>query len=415
VTRAGFAKVEISTSAVGAELMGYGNRHVGAVAVRDPLYTRALVVECGDQLVALCSVDLCAIDEDLVGASRERIASECGIAAGNVLVSATHTHSGPHDDDPACWPDGLEARIAAAVADACERLTPAMLGVGWGTLPGHGVNRRRLEDPVDPALLVVRIDDTAGRPLGMLFGFGCHPVVLGPDNLEVSGDWPGHAAALLEEHLGPDAIAVFVQGSSGDVNPLTEGVRERVAVGEQITTEVPGTSYYGGGEAEEVAYEIGDRRGGSFAEMRRMGEEVAAEALRAWRGIAPEAVDSVWTRQLMLADGTVSADPPGGHRRPRVAPDQPMEVMLVGVEGLVLVGLPGEAFACTGVALRRALRLAGARHPFVVTHANGRRGYLPPADAFPEGGYEVDWARAMGHPETLQDDIRALVLGALAG
>jgi hypothetical protein len=45
----------------------------------------------------------------------------------------------------------------------------------------------------------------------------------------------------------------------------------------------------------------------------------------------------------------------------------------------------------------------------------GRRGYLSPADAFPEGGYEVDWARAMGHPETLQDDIRALVLGALAG
>jgi neutral ceramidase len=411
VTRAGFAKVEISTSVIGAELMGYGNRQGGAIAVHDPLYARALVVECGDERVALCSVDLCAIDEDVVGASRARIASECGIAAGNVLVSATHTHSGPHDDDPACWPDGLEARIAAAVAGACERLAPARLGVGWGTLPGHGVNRRRLEDPVDPALLVVRIDDAAGRPLGMLFGFGCHPVVLGPDNLEVSGDWPGHAAAVLEDRLGPGAVAVFAQGASGDVNPLTEGVRERVAVGEQITTEVPGTSYYGGGD--EVVYEIGDRRGGSFAEMRRMGEEIAAEALRAWRGIAPEAVESAWTRQLMLADGTVSADPPGGHRRPRVAPDQPLEVMLLGVDGLVLVGLPGEAFARTGVALRRALRLAGARHPFVVTHANGRRGYLPPADAFPEGGYEVDWGA--GHPETLQDDIRALVLGALAG
>jgi neutral ceramidase len=411
MTRAGFAKVEISTSVIGAELMGYGNREGGAVAVHDPLYARALVVERGSERVALCSVDLCAIDEDVVGASRARIESECGVAAGSVLVAATHTHSGPHDDDAACWADGLDARIAAAVAKACERLTPARVGVGWGTLPGQAVNRRRLEDPVDPAVLVVRIDDAAGAPLGMLFGFGCHPVVLGPDNRDVSADWPGHAAAVLEEALGQGAVAVFAQGASGDVNPLTAGVRERVAAGEEITTEVPGTSYYGRG----ATYEIGDRRGGSFAEMRRMGDEVAAEALRAWRGIVPGAVGGVWTRQLMLAAGKVCADPPGGHRRPRVAPDQPLEVMLLGVDDLVLVGLPGEAFARTGVTLRRALRLTGARQPFVVTHANGRRGYLPPADAFAEGGYEVDWARAMGHPETLQDDIRALVLGAFGG
>jgi hypothetical protein len=70
-------------------------------------------------------------------------------------------------------------------------------------------------------------------------------------------------------------------------------------------------------------------------------------------------------------------------------------------------------FAQTGVDLRRRLRMAGVRHPFVVGYANGWRAYLPPADAFAEGGYEVDWARAMRHPERLQDDVRALVVGAL--
>ncbi len=77
-------------------------------------------------------------------------------------------------------------------------------------------------------------------------------------------------------------------------------------------------------------------------------------------------------------------------------------------------GQPGEVFAETGVGLRRELREAGVRHLFVVGYANGWRAYLAPRSAYSEGGYEVDWAVAIRHPETLQDDIRALVVGALA-
>jgi hypothetical protein len=277
VTRAGFGKVEISTSAIGAELMGYADR-----------------------------------------------------------------------DDAACWPHGVDAPIAAAVAQACERLTPARVGAGWGSLAGHTVNGRRLEDPVDRAVLVRRVDDTAGAPLGLYYGFACHPVVLGADNREVSADRPGQAARILEQELGP--VAVFGQGACADVNPLTARVRERIA-------------------------SAGDR------------------------------------------DATCDTGPLGGHGVPRAAPDEPLDVMLVGLvgPGVLLLGQPGEVFAETGVDLRRELREAGVRHPFVVGCANGWRAYLAPRSAYPEGGYEVDWAVAMRHPEILQDDIRALVVGALAG
>jgi hypothetical protein len=122
------------------------------------------VIEHDGERVALCGLDLCAINEDVIASSRERVAQVARIASGNVFISTTHTHSGPWDVDPQCWPEGLEVKIAEAVALACERLTPAVLGAGWGMLHGHSFNRRRFEDEVDPAVLVIRADDLACRP-----------------------------------------------------------------------------------------------------------------------------------------------------------------------------------------------------------------------------------------------------------
>jgi neutral ceramidase len=245
-------------------------------------------------------------------------------------------------------------------------------------------------------VLVVRIDDPAGSPLGVIYGFGCHPVVLGPDNREVSADWPGAAAAILDAELGH---SVFLQGSCADVNPFTAGLHGQLAVDRGV--------------------DVADRRGGTFAEAEDLGRAVADEVLRVHAGVRTGEVTRIWTRRLAVdRAGAPPAEggPLDGHGVPRAAADEPVAVMLVGIDGpnVVLVGQPGEVFAETGVDLRRRLRDAGVRHPFVVGYANGWRAYLAPRSAFSDGGYEVEWARAMRHPESLQDDIRALVIGAIA-
>src|SRR5215217_1069980 len=102
-------------------MRGYANRAGGVLGVHDPLYARALVLEHGDRRVALCGLDLCGVQEDVVAAARTRIAD---VDPDHVLVAASHTHSGPADD-AGCWPDGLDGRIAAAVAEASARLRPA--------------------------------------------------------------------------------------------------------------------------------------------------------------------------------------------------------------------------------------------------------------------------------------------------
>jgi Neutral/alkaline non-lysosomal ceramidase, N-terminal len=416
--RAGLARVELSTAAGGAALMGYADRDGPALAVHDPLYARALVLESNGRRIALCSVDVCAVNEDVVAAARTRIADATPIRGGDVFVCATHTHSGPLDDDPGCWPAGLDERIADAVTQASARLVTARVGAGWGQLHGHTLNRRRLEDPVDPAVLVVRVDDGEGRPLGIGYGFACHPVVLGPDSRVVSADWPGTAGRILEQELGPETMALFVQGACADVNPLTDGLRRGLADGRTVRGQLEGLAYYGRAGRELGELDVGDRRGGTFAEAEQLGRAVAEEVLRVHRGVACADVRRVWTRSIAVEPTGAPAyelGPLGGHGVPRAPADAPLEVMLAGVDGpgVVLLGQPGEVFAETGFELRRLLREVGARHPFVVGYANGWRAYLAPSSAYPDGGYEVDWARAMRLPEHLQDDIRARALAAV--
>lgn len=413
--RAGFGKVELVGAAAGVELVGYANREGAALDVHDTLHARALVLEADGDRIALCAVELCYVQEDVVAAARDRVAARRLVSADALLVAATHTHSGPYDADAAAFPEGLDALIEQAVAQACERLEPACVAVGWGMLHGHSINRRRFEDPVDPALLVLRVDAADGRPLGLAHAFGCHPVVLGPDNRLVSGDWPAASCRRLEAALGDSAVALFLQGASGDVNPLTAGVRARLDEGRAVAAQVD--DYYG---TSTPAWEIGDRRGGTVAEMEALAQAVADEALRVRRGIAADPPGGVWTRRLALELPSSPAVAPSamtvGHHHPRVPRGTPLEVMLVGLDGpgVVLVAEPGELFVESAVELRRALRAAGVRHPFALGCANGRRVYLPPRSAFVDGGYEVEWARTNGMPETLQDDVRALVLAALA-
>lgn len=417
--RAGFGKVELPVPD-GVEMAGYGNREGGTAGVHEPLYVRALVLEVGSERVALCSVELCWVLDETVAVARERLAARGAVPAERLFVSATHTHSGPLDTDRACFPDGVAPFIEQAVAQACERLAPARVGAGWGMLYGHALNRRRFEDPVDPAVFAIRVDSEEGDPLGVYYGFACHPVVLGPDNNAVSGDWPGIASRLLEDELGEGAVAVFAQGACADVNPLTPSVLARLDEGRLVDSTAQ-RLYYG---PDEPVFAIGDRIGGTVEETERMGEAVARETLRVHRGIAPVDVERLWTRQLRF--DPVSKTPSGAPADDHIVQGwelaelfvrrDELEVMLVGIDGpgIVLVGQPGEVFADTGVDLRRALRNTGIAHPYVVGYANDCRLYLPPRHAFPDAGYEVEMAWAFSISETLQDDIRAGVLEAVA-
>lgn len=405
VFRAGFGRSDI-TPKVGCQLVGYGGRSEGATSVHDPLQTRALVLEDKGGRWALISIEFCYLNIDTVQRMREVIQARLGIPPAHIFIATTHTHAGPHDRQAENWDRPLAEVVAGAVEAACQALQPARIGSGYGFLYGYSINRRWLDRPVDPGLAVVRLDDVAGKPLGLVTNFACHAVVMGADNLLISGDWPGYASTRLEEALGPDTTCLFFQGGAGDINPLVAGVREHLQ-GHQTVRAIGEVSTYYGSPDDPDQWNIGNRAGGTFEEVAELGGAFVEQVLRVAHRISTAVPSSaLWSEQITV---NATADPD----EPRLDPPAwslvlktevptgadgkiQAEIMVLGLDKIVWVGQPGEVFSETAVFLRRKLRLMGYVAPMLVSYANGWLAYLPEPDAFDEKGYEPGWAVRLG-------------------
>jgi hypothetical protein len=144
------------------------------------------------------------------------------------MVACTHTHNAPAaggllgvgEVDP-FYEDWAARQAATAVIKAWRDREPADLCVANSNLPRQTYNRTRENGPVDPRLTTLRVNRSNGSPLAVLVNFQAHPTVqtkLQPR--AVSRDAPGGICDLIERAL-PGAMALYLQGSCGDVNYLT--------------------------------------------------------------------------------------------------------------------------------------------------------------------------------------------------
>jgi len=406
---AGFGRVDI-TPRLGCKLVGYGNRPGGATEVHDRLQARTLVLEDEQGFWVIISNEMCYLSAEMTAAIRTAVQARTGIAPERVFVTTTHTHAGPHDRHADNWDRPLAEITTDAVELAYNARQPARIGSGYGFLYGHSINRRWLDRPVDPGVAVLRVDDEYGKPLGLFANFACHSVVLGYDNYQISGDWPGYATTKLEQSLGPETVCIFTQGGAGDINPLVAGVRQHLTSGHPIIA-IGNVSAYYGSKDDLNAWNIGDRGGGTFAEVAELGDAFAAEVLHVAHTITTEVPAApFWSEQVTV---NAAADPGEHDTKPNIAliterPDIvdpgniPAEIMLLGLGDLVLVGQPGEVFSETAITLKIRLRAMGYKIPALVTYANGFLVYLPEPGAFPEGGYEPAWAVSLGLSKQFQ-------------
>lgn len=413
---AGFGRSDI-TPHLGFALVGYGNRPGGATGVHDRLSAKALVMETDDGCWALVSVEMCYLNINTVRDLRQIIEQRLGIPSAHVMVATTHTHAGPRDRESGNWDRPLIEIIADAVVNAYEARQPARMGTGYSFLYGYSINRRWLDRPVDPGIALLRVDDANGNLLGVWSNFACHSVVLGADNYQVSGDWPGYAMHKVEETLGGTVTALFTQGGAGDVNPLVAGVRERLRSGLPVQA-IGNVSIYYGAADDPQRWNIGDRKGGTFAEVAEVGDAYAAELLHTIKTIKTSAaISPCWAEQVIV---NAAADP--GEHPNRVKPplmtdladildehNIPAEVQILKLGDLILVGEPGEVFGETAWKLKEHLRALGYKTPALVSYANGWLAYLPEPGAFPEGGYEPHWAVSLNISKQFQPRVRAAI------
>jgi hypothetical protein len=236
---AGAAKRDL-TPEVGVALMGYGARTGNSRGVADRLHARALAIQANSgHPILLVSADLCLITTEQAARLRSRIAAELSIPDAGVVVACTHTHSGPEtgmSETAAGRPEPphvapLFEGMVAAASEAWRQLRPARLR--WAEGEAHiGRNRRIAEGTIDPGLEVLHAAGLDGRPIAVLFRHGCHGTVRGHENLEMSADWPGAAAAVIEAETG--AVAPFLLGAHADVDPRTRGLMDLAIPGQSV-------------------------------------------------------------------------------------------------------------------------------------------------------------------------------------
>ena len=205
--------------------------------IHDPLLAKVLVVDDGTTKVVIIGTDLGQASSGLTAQIRSRLREELGIVEKNVLVNGSHNH---HCQGQVAK-DVVE-RIVKAVKQAAGSMVPVRIGVGAGHEDRITINRRlRMKDghdwtirranpspldsevtglgPLDPEIGILRLDRLDGRRLAVVYNFAGHAYG-GVPNGGVTADFPGFASKVLEEAMGGQGVALFLQGFAGDVTPV---------------------------------------------------------------------------------------------------------------------------------------------------------------------------------------------------
>ena len=253
---AGVGRAEI-TPPLGSPLNGYGDRMGrGAVKVHDSLWARCLYLNDGQTGVFLVTTDLCLITPEL--RARVLALAPRGAVPQNVILTATHTHSGPGGMSKALVfravsgrfvPEVLEqtARgIAESMRVAFETRRPAVIGYGKAEQEDLSVNRRVSKGPVDTQIGVLRVNDADLSPMAVLANFSAHPTtVSGADKMSISADYCGYYYDELEKQI-PGVVAMFANGTEGNQRPADlsgkGGWAATEAVGRQLAQRVAETA-----------------------------------------------------------------------------------------------------------------------------------------------------------------------------
>lgn len=261
----GFSQVEI-TPPIGAIITGPAGPI--STGTNDPLRARAMVVQSGDRKLAIVGVDLVKIRHDLADRIIALVMKETDITRDAVLVCPSHNHSSPlipAQGGKATankeYIDTLPRLIANSIVQANKALQPARMSIGRSLVYEGHCNRRLIskadglalnvwlkklddlkevpqvlgtEGPIDPELWVARFDALNGKMLGTLVNFTCHPCL--HDRIKThlwSADFPGVIAEHIAQEYGQQAVCVFTQGASGNIQPpvpWTPDWKERSAV-----------------------------------------------------------------------------------------------------------------------------------------------------------------------------------------
>ena len=419
--KAGLAITDI-TPPVGYRMCGYFYERL-STGVHDPLHAKAIFLQQGREQAALVFCDLIGVPQSVTDRTREMAARKTGVPATNILIAATHSHTGPlyfdalrtflhqraatrNGNDPqetVDYASVLAEKLADAISVAKKDARPVDLKTGVASEPGLSFNRRfHMKDgtvvfnpgkmnphivgpagPIDPEVGWVLFRDAQGRQARVsLTVFALHLDTLG--GTEYGADYPFYLEHSLRERFGDRFVSIFGAGTCGDINHINVATDRPQKSGEEtlrIGNALAATVLHAASRLEpDNKPSLGARYARVFAPLQSFSDDQIARAR--------ERMALVGTKDLSFLDQVEAYKIMDVQElRKQFGPALPLEVQVFRLDNdTALVGLPGEVFVELGLAIKHA---SPFRNTLVIELCNNDIGYVPTRKAFAEGSYEV--------------------------
>jgi neutral ceramidase len=395
-------------------MAGYASRDHPSEGTLADLWVKVLAIEdAKGKKVVLVTTDLLGIPKKMSDRIRNQIAVKYGLTRSQIILSSSHTHTGPvlmdalfdvypldskQVDIIRQYSNVLEKKIVALTGDAIRSMVPAQLFSQNG-VTRFQVNRRNnieatlssqtnLNGPNDYSVPVLKVTDASGNLMAVAFGYACHATVL--SFYQFSGDYPGFAQIEIEK-LHPGATAMFFQGAGADQNPLPRRT-------------VPLAQQYGRELAAAVDRVLNE-------DMRKLEPSISAaysevdltfstppdkEALMLIEKEAPGYRQRWAASQLKILRNTGSL---------LTSYPYPVQVWKLGDQSVMIMG--GEVVVQYGIELKKRF----GPDIFVIAYANDDMAYIPSETILNEGGYEGESSQIVyGMPARWNSDIEVKIL-----
>jgi len=268
---------------IGMSLAGY-TRKKPCLGKLDDIHVHGILIEENQDYLLMLSFDMLKLPLAIVEYMKTKIISIFPyIKAENILIHATHTHASFDLTGEFHWPGGtfnvlrgimfgsnrndlyivwLVKRVIQLLEKLSKQLEPCR--IAWKKKlfnPDIVINRRHPTRQSKPELGVIVFKHlNKDEIIGIITNYSCHPTTLSFKNFKLSADFPGRYVERLEQLTEKRTKAVYFNGPSGDLNPITTS----------------GIDYKALEEEKSLIYD----QLGTYEDTKRIGYIIAEEALK---------------------------------------------------------------------------------------------------------------------------------------
>ena len=436
--KAGYAQ-EVITPPAGVGLQGYFNERPNE-GMYDDLFAKVVAMEIDGKRTGIISLELCSITRIMFEKIKEKIDAEMGEGLyENLLICATHTHTGPkflnkpqQDSELIQYAfDMVVDAVVRAVKRAFMSLLPAELEATkifnnpygfvrryWMTSgdivtnPGwRNPNIDKPECDYDRTINILAVKQ-GGRIAALICNIANHGDTIG-GNL-VSADWYGRFAQAVQHELKTSLPVLVLDDASGNINHFDfhqqinqTGYHEAVRIGRGYARIVMDAL----ADLKPVAAEKLQIKNTTVTIPHRQLSDAEVAAAQHILDTVPDIKKDGDFESQDLANKVPAALRYFAKRaldcKEKSVPSHDCRLTAIEIgDELAFMSLPGEPFNGIAEAIRKA---SPYNYTFIASLAQSPSGYVPMKECFARGGYEVQPGIDTVAPEAAEAIIEASI------